>query len=164
MEEVLVKIEKEIQPYLDENSLELADIEYVREGGYNFLRIYVESKSGNTSLDDCVMLSTKIDNIVDELIDDKFYLEVSTPGLERKLKKEKDFIRFKGKKISVKTKNNVENKKSFEGILLGFENGKILIKDDTIENVEIPLEKVKVAKLLFNLSDKIFKEDVENEI
>ncbi|ACZ01243.1 ribosome maturation factor RimP [Streptobacillus moniliformis] len=164
MEEILLKIEKEIQPYLNENSLELADIEYVREGGYNFLRIYVESKNGNTSLDDCVMLSTKIDNIVDELIDDKFYLEVSTPGLERKLKKEKDFIRFTGKKISVKTKSNVENKKSFEGILLGFENGKILIKDDIIENVEIPLEKIKVAKLVFNLSDKIFKEDVENEI
>ncbi|WP_064590064.1 ribosome maturation factor RimP [Streptobacillus moniliformis] len=164
MEEILLKIEKEIQPYLNENSLELADIEYVREGGYNFLRIYVESKNGNTSLDDCVMLSTKIDNIVDELIDDKFYLEVSTPGLERKLKKEKDFIRFTGKKISVKTKSNVENKKSFEGILLGFENGKILIKDDVIENVEIPLEKIKVAKLVFNLSDKIFKEDVENEI
>ncbi|CAM3171009.1 ribosome maturation factor RimP [Streptobacillus felis] len=164
MDEILIKIEKEIQPYLDENSLELADIEYVREGGYNFLRIYVESINGNTSLDDCVMLSTKIDDIVDNLIDDKFYLEVSTPGLERKLKKEKDFIRFTGKKISVKTKSNIENKKSFEGILLGFENNKILLEDDVISKIEIPLEKVKTAKLIFNLSDKIFKEDVENEV
>lgn len=164
MSEKLLLIEKMIVPYLTELNLELADLEYVSEGGYNYLRIYVEGIEKETTLDDCITLSTKIDPIIENLIDDKYYLEVSTPGLERKLKKEKDFIRFTGKKISVKTKSNIENKKSFEGILLGFENNKILLEDDVISKIEIPLEKVKTAKLIFNLSDKIFKEDVENEV
>ena len=91
MEEKLKLIEERIEPYLLELDLELADIEYVREGGYNFLRVYVENLKNETTLDDCVALSTKIDPIIDTMIEDKFYLEVSTPGLERKLKKEKDF-------------------------------------------------------------------------
>lgn len=160
MEEKLNLIESKIEVHLKELSLELADIEYVREGGYNFLRIYVESLEGDTTLDDCIALSTKIDSIVDDLIEDKFYLEVSTPGLERKLKKEKDFIRFIGREINVKTRSNVENTKSFEGKLLNFKDNKVYLKDKKLDkDIEIPLEKVKVAKLIFNFDDKILKEE-----
>ena len=86
MEKILEMLEEKMEEHLNELGLELADMEYVSEGGYNYLRIYVEKPDGNTSLDDCVELSGRIDDIADELINEKFYLEVSTPGLERKLK------------------------------------------------------------------------------
>lgn len=164
MEEKLKLIEERIEPYLLELNLELADIEYVREGGYNFLRIYVENLKNETTLDDCVTLSTKIDSIIDTMIEDKFYLEVSTPGLERKLKKEKDFLRFLGRVINIKTRSNVYNRKKFEGELKDFKENIVYIKDNiNDEIVEIPLEKIKEARLSFVLSDMIFREDVEGD-
>ena len=108
MEKKLEMLEAKMEEHLKELGLELADIEYVPEGGYNYLRIYVEKPDGNTSLDDCVELSTRIDSIADELIDEKFYLEVSTPGLERRLKKPKDFTRFTGKKVKLKVKRHLK--------------------------------------------------------
>ena len=147
-----------------ELNLELADIEYVREGGYNFLRIYVENLKNETTLDDCVTLSTKIDSIIDTMIEDKFYLEVSTPGLERKLKKEKDFLRFLGRVVNIKTRSNVYNRKKFEGELKDFKENIVYIKDNiNDEIVEIPLEKIKEARLSFVLSDMTFREDVEGD-
>lgn len=164
MEEKLKLIEERIEPYLLELNLELADIEYVREGGYNFLRIYVENLKNETTLDDCVTLSTKIDSIIDTMIEDKFYLEVSTPGLERKLKKEKDFLRFLGRVVNIKTRNNVYNRKKFEGELKDFKENIVYIKDNiNDEIVEIPLEKIKEARLSFVLSDMTFREDVEGD-
>lgn len=164
MEEKLKLIEERIEPYLQDLNLELADIEYVREGGYNFLRVYVESLKNETTLDDCVALSKKIDSIVDDMIDDKFYLEVSTPGLERKLKREKDFLRFLGRVINVKTRSNIDNKKRFEGELKNFKENVVYIKDNmNDEIVEIPLEKIKEARLSFVLSDMTFREDVEGD-
>ena len=73
MEEKLEKFEENISPYVKELDLELADVEYVSEGGYNYLRVYVEKKDGDTSLDDCVALSRKIDTLADEIIKDKFF-------------------------------------------------------------------------------------------
>ena len=164
MEEKLKLIEERIEPYLLELDLELADIEYVREGGYNFLRVYVENLKNETTLDDCVALSTKIDPIIDTMIEDKFYLEVSTPGLERKLKKEKDFLRFLGREIKIKTKSNVNNKKKFEGKLKEFKENTVYVQDDTdYEIVEISLDKIKEARLSFVLSDMTFREDVEGD-
>ena len=164
MEETLKLIEERIEPYLLELDLELADIEYVREGGYNFLRVYVENLKNETTLDDCVALSTKIDPIIDTMIEDKFYLEVSTPGLERKLKKEKDFLRFLGREIKIKTKSNVNNKKKFEGKLKEFKENTVYVQDDTDDEiVEISLDKIKEARLSFVLSDMTFREDVEGD-
>ena len=108
MEKILNEFEKKIELHLKEMNLELADVEYVRDGGYNYLRVYVEKEEGVTTLDDCIDFSRKIDGIADELIDEKFFLEVSTPGIERKLKKDKDFVRFTGEKINVHTKSNNE--------------------------------------------------------
>ena len=164
MEEKLKLIEERIEPYLLELNLELADIEYVREGGYNFLRIYVENLKNETTLDDCVTLSTKIDSIIDTMIEDKFYLEVSTPGLERKLKKEKDFLRFLGRVVNIKTRSNVYNRKKFEGELKDFKENIVYIKDNiNDEIVEIPLEKITEGGLSFVLSAMTFREDVAGD-
>ncbi len=154
MEEKLLEFERQIQPYLDELDLELSDVEYIQEGGFNYLRVYIENRSKQTDLEDCIALSGKIDPLADELIKEKFFLEVSTPGLERSLKKEKDFIRFTGEKIKLYSKSQIEGKKVFEGILKDFKDGIIfleLVTNNTI--IEVPLTKLKKAHLIYELPE-----------
>ena len=161
MEKILEMLEEKMEEHLNELGLELADIEYVSEGGYNYLRIYVEKPDGNTSLDDCVELSGRIDDIADELINEKFYLEVSTPGLERKLKKPKDFTRFTGRKVKIYTKSQVEEKKTFEGKLEKFENETIFLLDDTGKVYEIPFSKLKKSNLIYEIPANILESEEE---
>lgn len=162
MEVILQKIEESIENHLKELQLELSDIEYVQEGGYNYLRVYVEKEEGSTSLDDCVELSQKIDGIADELIKDKFFLEVSTPGLERKLKKAKDFIRFLGENIKVYSKNQIEGKKVFEGKLKKFENEIIYLDDIKLNKlIEIPLTKLKKANIVYKMPNEALNSEEE---
>lgn len=156
METVLKELEKRIKLYLDEMELDLVDIEYVKDGGYSFLRIYIEKIEGTTTLDDCAEFSIKIDDIANELINETFMLEVSTPGLERKLKKPKDFIRFLGKKIKLYSTIQINKKKKFEGDLLKFEDDTVIMKDDlSNEIVEIPLSKVKKAHIVYEIENNI---------
>ena len=162
MEVILQKIEESIENHLKELQLELSDIEYVQEGGYNYLRVYVEKEEGNTNLDDCVELSQKIDGIVYELIKDKFFLEVSTPGIERKLKKAKDFIRFLGENIKVYSKNQIEGKKVFEGKLKKFENEIIYLDDIKLNRlIEIPLTKLKKANIVYKMPNEALNGEEE---
>ena len=161
MENKLEMLEAKMEEHLKELGLELADIEYVPEGGYNYLRIYVEKPDGNTSLDDCVELSTRIDSIADELINEKFYLEVSTPGLERRLKKPGDFIRFTGKKVKIYTKSQIEGKKTFEGKLEKFENETIFLLDSTEKVYEIPFSKLKKSHLIYEIPVNILESEEE---
>ena len=157
MEQILLEIEKTIASYLDEMNLELADLEYVPEGGYNYLRIYIERVDGVTSIEDCVSFSEKIDPLIEDFIKDKFFLEVSTPGIERRLRKEKDFLRFKGKKIRLALKSKINDKKVLTGDLVDFISNEVVVDvEGTLIN--IPLEKVKKANLIFEMPD--FKEEV----
>lgn len=157
MEQILLEIEKTIASYLDEMNLELADLEYVPEGGYNYLRIYIERVDGVTSIEDCVSFSEKIDPLIEDFIKDKFFLEVSTPGIERRLRKEKDFLRFKGKKIRLALKSKVNDKKVLTGDLVDFISNEVVVNiEGTLIN--IPLEKVKKANLIYEMPD--FKEEV----
>jgi ribosome maturation factor RimP len=157
MEQILLEIEKTVASYLDEMNLELADLEYVSEGGYNYLRIYIEKVDGITSIEDCVGFSEKIDPLIEDFIKDKFFLEVSTPGIERRLRKEKDFLRFKGKKIRLALKSKVNDKKVLTGDLLDFIDNEVVVNTEGT-TVNIPLEKVKKANLIFEMPD--FKEEV----
>ncbi len=157
MEQILLEIEKTIASYLDEMNLELADLEYMPEGGYNYLRIYIERVDGVTSIEDCVSFSEKIDPLIEDFIKDKFFLEVSTPGIERRLRKEKDFLRFKGKKIRLALKSKVNDKKVLTGDLVDFISNEVVVDvEGTLIN--IPLEKVKKANLIYEMPD--FKEEV----
>ena len=161
MEEKLEKFEENISPYVKELDLELADVEYVSEGGYNYLRVYVEKKDGDTSLDDCVALSRKIDTLADEIIKEKFFLEVSTPGLDRKLKKEKDFIRFVGEKVKIYTRSQVEGRKAFERIKEKYEDGVIFLLEETGKTVKIPLSKLRKSNLIYEIPKDIIESEEE---
>ena len=162
MEQILNEFEKKIESHLKEMNLELADLEYVRDGGYNYLRVYVEKLDGNTTLDDCIDFSREIDGIADELIGEKFFLEVSTPGVERRLKKPKDFLRFLGERINVQAKSNIEETKKFIGKMEKFEDDTIFLLDDKLEKiVEIPLSKLKKANLIYELPNGILNSEEE---
>ena len=106
-------------------------------------------------------LSGRIDDIADELINEKFYLEVSTPGLERKLKRPKDFTRFTGRKVKIYTKSQVEEKKTFEGKLEKFENETIFLLDDTGKVYEIPFSKLKKSNLIYEIPANILESEEE---
>lgn len=161
MEEKLEKFEENISTYVKELDLELADVEYVSEGGYNYLRVYVEKKDGDTTLDDCVALSRKIDTLADEIIKEKFFLEVSTPGLERKLKKERDFIRFVGKKVKIYTRSQVEGRKAFEGLIEKYEDGVIFLLEEAGKTVKIPLSKLRKSNLIYEIPKDIIESEEE---
>lgn len=151
-EDVIVKIENVVSPVLKEMELDLVDIEYLQEGGYWYVRIYIEKVDGDVSLDDCAKVSMAVEDDVDRLIDKKFFLEISSPGVERPLKKEKDYIRFTGSKIKVSLKHKINEKKNLEGILSKFENDTLFMHVDGAD-MEIPFKEVRKANLVYDFKD-----------
>jgi len=152
-ESVLKEIERLIEPVLAEMGIDLVDMEYRSGQGRRVLRIYADRPTG-INLDDCAMVSREIGNLLDvkDLLQQHYVLEVSSPGLNRPLKKEKDFLRAIGQKIKVKTAVPLKGCRNFSGVLQSFENGILQLKlDDTV--VLIPEEDVKKANLEFDFED-----------
>ena len=140
-QKIIEKIEKIVTPVVNEMGLSLVDIEYMQDGGYWYVRIYVENLNGEITLEECAAISGKIDEDVDKLIEQRFFLEVSSPGIERPLKKIEDFIRFKGEKIKVSLKHKINDKKSFEGIITECKDNIIFLEIEEENIVEIPFQK-----------------------
>ncbi|KAA8784670.1 ribosome maturation factor RimP [Paenibacillus sp. 4624] len=140
-------VEEMIQPYLNEQGFELVDIEYVKEGSNWFLRVYVD-KEGGIDIDDCVLISEKLSAKLDENdpIPSVYFLEVSSPGAERPLKKAEDVAKAVGKNVFVTTYEPVNKLKEFEGKLLSFDNGELVIETGKKQH-SISYEKVASARL-----------------
>jgi len=147
-EELLKKVESLLFPVIEPMELELVDMEYLQDGAYWFLRIYLEKIDGEISLDECATVSNSISEDVDILIEDKFFLEISSPGLERPLKKEKDFTRFSGEKIKVILKHKIDDSRNWTGMLEKFENSVIFLNVGE-KTLEIPFDEVKKANIVF---------------
>ena len=115
----------------DKKDFEVVDVEFVKEGTEYFLRVYCDVEGG-IDIDDCVEISHYISDWLDEedFISENYTLEVSSPGLGRTLKKDRDFIRENGKKVEVKLFKALDKQKDFEGFLKGFDNDTITIEDD----------------------------------
>lgn len=129
------------------------EILFEKENNRNFLRIFIYSPDHSVSHLDCENMSRGLGDMLDELIPFKYFLEVSSPGLDRKFKSEKEYIIFKGHSVIIKLKNSVEGieEKTFEAILLGYsESYGIKISRKSQEYI-IPLEKIHYTKL----NDKI---------
>ncbi len=137
-----------ITPFLEENNIELVDIEFTKEGKNHYLRVYID-KPGGVTFDDCKLVSEELSSSLDrdDPIEQSYFLEVSSPGLERPLKKEADYERFKEHKVRIKTFTPIEGKKNFEGILKGFNEGNINIEIKEGELLLIPYDKVAKANL-----------------
>lgn len=152
-EVIIEKIEKIVVPVLNEMNLSLVDIEYMQDGGYWYVRIYVEDLNGDITLEHCATISNKIEDDVDKLIDKKFFLEVSSPGIERPLKKIEDFIRFKGEKAKVSLKHKIDDNKNFEGIINDFKENIILLELDEEKILEIPFSEIRKANLVYEFDE-----------
>ena len=130
-------IEELVQPIIDTNNFELVDVEYVKEAGEYYLRIFVD-KEGGISLNECEVVSRALSEILDvkDPIKDNYYLEVSSPGLDRPLKKDKDFERYKGRDVEIKLYKPMNGSKQFEGELVGLtedNNIKVIIDNQEVE-------------------------------
>ena len=152
-------IEQLVAPIATELNLELVDVEFVKEGRDYFLRVYVDTPEGGIDIEQCVQVSERLSAILDENdpIEQNYYLEVSSPGAERPLKKEADFEKAVGKYIYVKTYEPINDTKEFEGYLLAYD-GQVLNMEYKIKTrkVQVAIEKEKVAKarLAIDFSDK----------
>jgi ribosome maturation factor RimP len=151
-EQTLEKIEKVVQPVLEELKLSLVDIEYLQEGGYWYVRIYIEKENGEVTLEDCATVSNRIDEAIDALIEERFFLEVSSPGVERPLKKPEDYVRFTGEKAKLSLKHKLKDQKNWEGYIEKFENDTIYLDVET-EILEIPFKEVRKANLVFEFEE-----------
>ena len=144
-------VTKLVQNTIENKGYELVDVEYLKEGKDWYLRIYIDKEEG-VSLDDCEVVSREVSEILDKEnpIDNSYILEVSSPGVERPLKKERDFERFSGKAVYVKTFAPIDGKKEFKGILRGMENGNVAVEMENQKHY-IPKDKVASAHLTVEL-------------
>jgi len=137
-----------IKPTLEGNGIELVDVEYKKTGKTWVLRVFIDKNQGVTVYD-CQELSREIEDLIEihELIDDHYVLEVSSPGLDRPLKKDTDFLRNKGKRIQIKTYSPINNKKENVGTVIDFVNGTLFLEDK--KNIlKISLTEIAQAKLI----------------
>lgn len=130
------KTEEILLPIVEEYGFELVDVEYVKEGSTWYLRAYID-KPGGINIDDCEKVSRRMSEILDEedYIDGTYIMEVSSPGLGRPLKKEKDFKRSLGEEVEIKTYRMIDKQKDFCGILKEYDNDTVTImqEDETIK-------------------------------
>ena len=140
-------VEEMVKPYLDEHGFELVDVEYVKEGSNWFLRVFVD-KDGGIDIDDCGLISEFLSQKLDENdpIPTAYFLEVSSPGAERPLKKKEDVAKAVGKNVFVTVYESVDGAKEFEGKLVSFDNDELVIESGKKRHA-IPYAKVASARL-----------------
>lgn len=128
------RVEAYLLPLMEEHHFELVDVEYVKEAGNWYLRGYID-KPGGITVNDCETVSRAFSDKLDEndFIEDSYIMEISSPGLDRPLKKEKDFQRNMGKLVEVRTYRPIEKQKEFCGILTAFDSNSVTIDEDGTE-------------------------------
>jgi len=133
------------EPIAKDNGCEVWDVEYVKEAGEWYLRVYIDSESG-IDIDQCEAVSRALDPMLDERdpIPDSYIFEVSSAGLERTLKRPSDFERFIGSLVEVKLYKAKEGRKEYVGKLSGYNDGEITVE---VSGAEIKFEKSEVANV-----------------
>ncbi|WP_164668961.1 ribosome maturation factor RimP [Virgibacillus doumboii] len=152
---VVKTAEELVQPILQEKNLELVDIEYVKEGKNWFLRVYID-KEGGVDIAECGTVSEQLSEKLDESdpIKDAYFLEVSSPGVERPLKSKEDFEENINNNVYVKLYEPINGEKEYEGNLMEFTNNTATIEykvKTRKKQVEIPYEKIAKARLAVTL-------------
>ncbi len=143
---------KEVEDFLtkitEAENLEIVDVQYLKESGHRVLRVFID-KAGGITMDDCEKMSYVFGDALDsnDILTESYVLEISSPGINRVIKKEKDFKRFVGKKIRLQTFTMLNNQKNFLGKLLYIETGKVKVDDVTKGEVEIDFSNIKKANL-----------------
>ena len=147
---LLNKVEELVSPILENLGLELIEREFILDQGRWILRLYIDRDGGTVTIDDCETTSRAIEGVLDveNLIPQRYLLEISSPGLNRPLRRPKDFEKFVGSKVELKTKEAVEGRHHFTGILKGMRESRIVIREGEKDWL-IPLDEVKKAKVKY---------------
>lgn len=142
-EEYEQRTEKLVMPIIEANNFELVDVEYVKEAGNWYLRVYVD-KEGGIAVDDCEVVSRALSDLLDaeDFVEDSYILEVSSPGLGRPLKKEKDFVRSIGKEVDIHLYKSIDRQKEFTGVLKSYSKEEIVLQ---IEDSDVSFDRTNVA-------------------
>lgn len=133
-------------PVAEKMGLDIWDVEYLKEAGEWYLRVYIDKSEGGIFINDCEAFSREMDPILDEAdpIDGSYVFEVSSAGAERQLKRPSDFERFMGSNVEVKLYKAVDGRKSYQGILSAYEDGKVSVD---VGGIEMSFEKELVASV-----------------
>lgn len=144
------KTETLIQPLIDANHFELVDVEWVKEGANWYLRVFID-KEGGITVDDCELISRAFEEILDkeDYISENYIFEVSSPGLDRPLKKEKDFARSIGKDVEIKLYKALNKEKEFVGVLTDYDPETITITLDDESTMVFKRSDVALIRLAF---------------
>lgn len=153
-EEIESKAESLILPIVESNNFELVDLEYVKEGSSYYLRAYID-KEGGITINDCELVSRAFSELLDieDFIEDAYIMEVSSPGLGRQLKKEKDFARSIGEDVEVKTYTMKQfdfykrKAKEFEGTLTAYDKDSVTITDEDGNELSFMRSEIAIIRL-----------------
>ena len=150
-EEYEQKTEKLLMPIMEANGFELVDVEYVKEAGNWYLRAYID-KPGGITVDDCEVVNRELGDLLDrdDFIDDSYILEVSSPGLGRPLKKERDFIRSKGEEVEIRTHRMVDRQKEFRGVLKAWDKDTVTIETEDGQEQIFDRDNIALIRLAFD--------------
>ena len=142
------KVEVLVSGMIEKMGYELVDVEFVKEGQNWYLRFYLD-KEGGINIDDCEKASKAIEKLLDEKdpIEQAYILEVSSPGLDRQLKKDKDFVKYAGSLVDVKLYKAIDGSKEFQGTLKGLEGNIITIEDENGNELSFDRKDTAVIKL-----------------
>lgn len=145
---VVETVSKMALPILNAEGFELVDVEYTKEGSNWFLRIFIDSEQKPIDLDDCTRMSELLSKKLDEIdpIPEAYFLEVSSPGAERPLKKEADYQKAIGKNVHISTYVPIEGQKEIQGVLTAINDEQLWIQSGK-ETIAIPRKKVAKARL-----------------
>lgn len=150
-EEYEQKTEAILQPIVDRYGFELVDVEYVKEGSNWYLRAYID-KDGGIFVNDCELVHRELSDILDEqdFVEDSYILEVSSPGLLRPLKKEKDFKRSLSKEVEIRTFKKIDKRKEFRGVLTAYDDETVTIIEDNGEELKFDRKDIALIHLAFD--------------
>lgn len=150
-EEYEQKTEKLLMPIMEANGFELVDVEYVKEAGNWYLRAYID-KPGGITVDDCEVVNRELGDLLDrdDFIDESYILEVSSPGLGRPLKKERDFIRSKGEEVEIRTYRMVDRQKEFRGVLKAWDRDTVTIETEDGQEQIFDRDNIALIRLAFD--------------
>jgi ribosome maturation factor RimP len=150
------RIRQLVRETIESQGYELVELEFKGGGNNSVLRVFVDHPAG-ISHQDCELVSEQLGTVLDveDLIPFSYTLEVSSPGLDRKLVKDSDYTRFEGKLAKIQTRVPLQNQKTFKGRLRGLESGKVLLELPKGGTVEIPLDVVHEARLQFDWDEEM---------
>ncbi|MET3288534.1 ribosome maturation factor RimP [Brevibacillus fluminis] len=148
MSKVTQIVEDLLAPIMEEMNLEVVEVEYKKEGSNWFLRVFIDNESGTIDIDDCGAVSERLSERLDEVdpIPTAYFLEVSSPGAERPLRKENDYRKAVGKHVHIVTKEEIDGHTVFEGELTSFEEG-VLTVAEAKKTHRISLAQIESARL-----------------